>query len=142
MTFSLCIDGRAISGATGLAVSEDARNLYVANPVQDAVAVFGAAPAITARAVRERRGRAVRVRVLCPAARAAGCDGRLQARVAVRGHRVERSRTYSVGPGARKTLRLGLPAMAQRRIRAGRGVIVRIGARERPAAASSRAERS
>ena len=35
-----CADGRALFGASGVAVSRDGRNVYVASPSSDAVAVF------------------------------------------------------------------------------------------------------
>ena len=72
------LGGARAAQGRGMAVSSDARSLYVANQAEDAVLVFAASVAISSRAASvDRRGR-FRVRLACPAARVRGCAGRLR----------------------------------------------------------------
>jgi DNA-binding beta-propeller fold protein YncE len=107
LSYKSCAPARGIDSPVALAASPDARNLYVASGA-DAVAVFGASVAISARARAARSGR-VRVRLTCPAARAEGCRGRLSAGMRSRSFRLRGGRSARVAlrltVRARNTLR-------------------------------------
>ena len=105
LTYKSCTEVRGLSGARGMAVSSDARSIYVANAAENVVAVFGASVAISSRAASvDRRGR-FRVRLACPAARVRGCAGRL-------GVGTAKARAYRVRAGASRSVRARLPQAA------------------------------
>ena len=106
-----------------MAVSSDARSLYVANSNENAVAVFAANVAIQSRAARvDRRGR-FSVRLACPAARVRGCAG---------GLRIGTTRTsaYRVRAGASRAVRARLPKPLRRAVRRHGHVRVQVSARD------------
>jgi hypothetical protein len=93
-----------------MAVSSDARSLYVTNTSDDAVLVFAASVAITSRAASaDRRGR-ISVRLACPAARVRGCTGRLRVGAA-------RARAYRVRAGASRAVKARLGKRLRRVVR-------------------------
>jgi DNA-binding beta-propeller fold protein YncE len=88
LTYKSCSEARGLFDLQGMAVSSDARSLYVTNESESAVLVFGASVAITSRAARvDRRGR-VRINLACPAARVRGCAGRLRLGSSARAYRL------------------------------------------------------
>ncbi len=122
-TYESCTQARALLGGRGLAVSGDARSLYVANAGENAVAVFGAAVAVTSRAAAaDRRGR-FGVRLACPAARVRGCAGRLRVAAA-------KARAYRVRAGASRTVRARLPKRLRKVVRKRGRVRVTVAARD------------
>jgi DNA-binding beta-propeller fold protein YncE len=110
VTYKSCSETRGLFEGRGMAVSRDARSLYVANASESLVAVFAASVAIQSRAARaDRRGR-IAVRLGCPAARVRGCAGRLTVGAAkVRGYRLRAGASRAVkarlGKRARRAVR-------------------------------------
>lgn len=122
-SYKECTEARALQGGRGLAVSSDARSLYVANAGDNAIAVFGASVAITSRAAEaDRRGR-FRVRLACPAARVRGCAGRLRVGA-------KRARAYRVRAGASRSVRARLPERLRNVVRKRGRVQVAVSARD------------
>jgi len=122
-TYESCTQARAVFAGRGLAVSSDARSLYVASASNDAVAVFGASVAVTSRAAKaDRRGRFA-VRLACPAARVRGCAGRLRVGA-------KRARAYRVRAGASRSVRARLPKRLRRAVRRSGRVRVAVSARD------------
>jgi DNA-binding beta-propeller fold protein YncE len=132
LSYKSCTEGRGLFEARGMAVSSDARSLYVANESDNAVAVFAANVAIQSRAASvDRRGR-FSVRLGCPAARVRGCAGGLRVGAA-------RTSAYRLRAGASRTVRARLPKHLRRVVRKRGHVRVKILARDsrrlmRPAA--------
>jgi DNA-binding beta-propeller fold protein YncE len=122
-TYKSCSQARGMRDSRAMAVSSDARSLYVTNGSDNAVLVFAASVAIQSRAASaDRRGR-FSVRLACPAARVKGCAGRL--RVGAKS-----GRTYRVRAGASKAVKARLAA-GQRRVMRRRGrVRVTVSARD------------
>jgi len=122
-SYKECTEGRALQGGRGLAVSSDARSLYVATGEDNSVSVFGAAVAIASRAATvDRRGR-FRVRLACPAARVRGCAGRLRVAAA-------KARAYRVRAGASRAIRARLPKRLRKVVRKRGRVRVTVRARD------------
>jgi hypothetical protein len=109
-TYRACSQARGLRDAHAMAVSSDARSLYVTNGSDNAVLVFGASVAIQSRAARaDRRGR-IAVRLDCPAARVRGCAGRLKVGTA-------KARGYRVRAGASRAVRARLGKRLRRTVR-------------------------
>lgn len=131
-TYKSCSEARGLFAGHGMAVSSDARSLYVANSSDNLVAVFSANVAITSRAASvDRRGR-FSVRLACPAARVRGCAGGLRVGAA-------RTSAYRLRAGASRAVRARLPKRLRRAVRKHGHVRVKILARDsrrimRPAA--------
>jgi DNA-binding beta-propeller fold protein YncE len=110
LSYKSCSETRGLFEGRGLAVSGDARSLYVANASEDLVAVFAASVAIQSRAARaDRRGR-IAVRLGCPAARVRGCAGRLKVGAA-------KARAYRLRAGAGRAVKARLARRARRAVR-------------------------
>ena len=108
-TYKSCSQARGLRSAGGMAVSSDARSLYVTNGSDNGVLVFAASVAITSRAASvDRRGR-FSVRLACPAARVSGCAGRLRAGAT--------SAKYRVRAGASRAMKARLGKRARRAVR-------------------------
>ena len=123
LTYKSCTEVRGLSGSRGMAVSSDARSIYVANAAENVVAVFGASVAISSRAASvDRRGR-FRVRLACPAARVRGCAGRL-------GVGTAKARAYRVRAGASRSVRARLPKRLRHLVRKSGRVRVTVAARD------------
>jgi DNA-binding beta-propeller fold protein YncE len=123
LSYKSCSEARALSEARGMAVSSDARSVYVANVGADAVAVFGAAVAIQSRAAKaDRRGRFA-VRLGCPAARVRGCAGRLRVGAAA-------ARRYRLRAGASRAVKARLGQRLRRVVRKRGRVRVTVAARD------------
>jgi 6-phosphogluconolactonase (cycloisomerase 2 family) len=116
-SYRSCTAARGIADADAVAASADARNVYVASSDGD-VAVFGAAVAISSRAVVARDGR-VRVRLACPAARREGCAGRLS------------GARYRVAAGHAAAVPVRIAARARRALRLHGRTRVSVAARDR-----------
>ena len=121
-TYKSCSETRGLFEPRGIAVSADARSLYVTNRSDSVVGVFAASVAIASRAATvDRRGR-FSVKLACPAARVRGCAGRLRVGAT--------SAKYRVRPGASKAMKARL-ATRQRRVVRKRGrVRVTVAARD------------
>jgi 6-phosphogluconolactonase (cycloisomerase 2 family) len=122
-TYRSCAQSRNLDSGNALAVTNDARNLYVGT--SSGVSVFAAAAAVTTRAAVLRDG-AVRLRLACPAARARACAGRVG--VARSGSSV---RHYRVGRGHSARVVLRLSRTLRRAVARHRRVHVTVFARER-----------
>ncbi len=123
LSYKSCSQARGLFDAQGMAVSSDARSLYVANSNDNAVVVFAANVAIQSRAARvDRRGR-FSVRLACPAARVRGCAG---------GLRIGATRTsaYRVRAGASRAVRARLPKSLRRAVRKRGHLRVKVSARD------------
>ena len=106
-----------------MAVSSDARSLYVANQSTHAVSVLGAnGGGREPRRAADRRGR-FRVRLACPAARVRGCAGRLRVGAS-------KTRAYRVRAGASRAVRARLPKRLRRVVRKRGRVRVKVAARD------------
>jgi DNA-binding beta-propeller fold protein YncE len=113
LSYRSCSETRGLFEVRGMAVSSDARSLYVANQSEGLVAVFAASVAIQSRAARaDRRGR-IAVRLGCPAARVNGCAGRVKVGAA-------KARAYRLRAGKARAVRARL-GKAQRRVLRKRG---------------------
>jgi 6-phosphogluconolactonase (cycloisomerase 2 family) len=124
-TYRSCSQARNMRSAHALAVSGDARNLYVAT--NDGVSVFAATTAIASRTAAVRRDGTIRVRLACPVARARACSGRLKV---VQPRRGGRARHFSVRHGRVDTVTLRLSPRLQRTARRHRRVHVTVLARD------------
>ena len=123
VTYQACSQARGLFDARGMAVSSDARSLYVANQSAHAVSVLGANVAVASRAVAaDRRGR-FRVRLACPAARVRGCAGGLRVGAT-------KTRAYRVRAGASRAVRARLPKRLRRVVRKRGRVRVKVAARD------------
>ena len=123
VTYKACSRARGLFDARGMAVSSDARSLYVANQSAHAVSVLGANVAVASRAAAaDRRGR-FRVRLACPAARVRGCAGGLRVGAA-------KTRAYRVRAGASRAVRARLPKRLRRVVRKRGRVSVKVAARD------------
>ena len=123
VTYQACSEARGLFDARGMAVSSDARSLYVANQSAHAVSVLGANVAVASRAVAaDRRGR-FRVRLACPAARVRGCAGGLRVGAT-------KTRAYRVRAGASRAVRARLPKRLRRVVRKRGRVRVKVAARD------------
>jgi 6-phosphogluconolactonase (cycloisomerase 2 family) len=126
-----CVETRGISGATGLAPSRDGRNLYLANPGGDLLAVFAATVAIGTRTAALRSDGSIRLRLGCPKARRGGCAGRLTTRLTSR-RRVDPGRgRYRLRAGKSALVKLRLAQPARRRVGARGRAVLEVVARER-----------
>lgn len=114
-TYKSCSAQSALDGTAGIAISPDARNVYVASRYAGAIVAFGAAVAVTARVTASRSSLAT-VRLACPAARSRPCSGRV--RIASRRPRAAASGTgYTLAPGERRNVTARIPADVRRRAR-------------------------
>jgi len=99
-----CIVGDGVAGAVGVAVSPDARNVYLAASWSNALSVL--APAASLRVVRGLSAHHVlRVRVSCPVAVGASCGGRVTVSGGS-GRAAAKPVRYSLAPGAARTMLL------------------------------------
>jgi 6-phosphogluconolactonase (cycloisomerase 2 family) len=131
VTHDGCVETRGVSGATGVAATRDGRNLYLANPANDLVAVFAATIAIASRSAALRRDGSIRLRLGCPGARREGCAGRLTTRLASR-RRVDRGGgRYRLRAGETTMVRVRLGRAAKRRVVARGRAVLQVAAHER-----------
>jgi 6-phosphogluconolactonase (cycloisomerase 2 family) len=130
-SFDSCVNSRGIAGSRGLAVSSDSRNLYLANPLQGAVAVFSATVAISSRRAALRSDGSIRLRLLCPKPRRAGCAGRVSTRLAGRRRPYAVSGRYRLRAGSAAAVRVRLARDARRRVGSRGRAVLQVLARER-----------
>ena len=124
-TYRSCVQARNVDSATALAVSSDARNLYVATG--GGVSVFAASVAVTSRAAAVRHG-AVRVRLACPAARVRTCAGRVRV---VQPRTGSSARRYRVRAGHSRRVTLRVSKRLRRSVQRRGRVHVTLVARDR-----------
>lgn len=124
-TYRSCTQARNMNDAHALAVSGDARNLYVAT--DDGISLFAASTAIASRSSAVRRNGTIRVRLACPVARARACSGRLMVTQPRRG---SRARHFSVRRGRVDAVTLRLSTRLRRMARHHRRVHVTVLARD------------
>jgi 6-phosphogluconolactonase (cycloisomerase 2 family) len=123
LEYRSCSEDRAVGGVSGLAVSDDGRNLYVLSSDSSSVAVYGAALAITSASARMTRAGTIAVRLACPAVRALGCAGVVRAG----GASIAR---FRVPGGATRTVQLRLSARVAGVVRRHGRTSVRVVARD------------
>lgn len=123
LEYRSCSQDRALGGISGLAVSDDGRNLYVLSSGSSSVAVYGAALAITAASARMTRARMIAIRLACPAVRVPGCAGVVRAG----GASIAR---FRIPGGAVRTVRLRLSARLAQMVRRRGGTSVRVVVRD------------
>ena len=126
-----CAKGIGVYGARSVTLSPDARNVYVAGALSDALAVLGPDVGVVGRRWPVSSRGTVRLRLACPANARAACRGtlRLQVvrplRLAGRRQPVIGSARFSVPRGTRRTLRVVVSRRFRGAVRRTSGVRVR-----------------
>jgi 6-phosphogluconolactonase (cycloisomerase 2 family) len=123
LEYHSCSEDRAIGDVSGLAASDDGRNLYVVSADSSSIAVYGAAVAIASTSARLSRAGTVAVRLACPRVRAEGCAGAIRAGRARIAH-------FRLSGGATRGVRLRLTNRRARIVRLHGSASVRIVARD------------
>jgi DNA-binding beta-propeller fold protein YncE len=113
-TYKSCTQARGLSGASGIAASTDARNLYVVSGGTSAVTTYGAVAAVAAPAARMTKNGTAAVRLACPAARTRACVGRIA--VAARAHHA-RGHAFLLAPGRSAAVQVKVPARVRSAVR-------------------------
>ena len=124
-TYRSCTHARNMTRAHALAVSGDARSLYVAT--DDGVSVFAASTAIDTQAAVIRRNGSIRIKLGCPAAARRACRGRL---AIVQPRAGSPSRRFRVRRGHVARVTLTLSRRVRRAARRHRRVHVTVRARD------------
>lgn len=114
-----CLVGRALAGATGVAVSPDGRNVYIAATESNAISVFTPAASVAVNRALNRV-HALGVRVSCPATETDACAGVVTLTRRPDSARMAAPRSFRLAPGGSTTVYLRprasvLAALAQHR---------------------------
>ncbi|MGE5691282.1 MAG: lactonase family protein [Pseudomonadota bacterium] len=125
-----CVIARGVSGASGVELSPDGRNVYVSAWGSNSVAVF--APSVSVAQVADRAERGMlAVRLACPALHTGSCAGRLDVAPIGRAPRIAAPARFEVEVGRDAVVRMRLTSAAKRALADGARLRMLVTATER-----------